>query len=308
MNKVVVTGAAGFVGSALVKELLKHNIKVVAFDVVDEPKERLPLGNENLEYSKLDIGSFSLVKETLNGKDVDTFYHFAWVGSAGPLRDDYNCQVNNALVTVELMKTAKEVGCKKFVVAGSIMEFETEAAIYSQGNKPHMAYIYGTGKKLAHLICKPVANQIGIDLVWAYITNTFGVGEKSPRLINSTIRKCINHEELLFTAGTQNYDFIYIDDVARAFYLLGEKGKANKGYVIGSGNAQPLRGFLEKLVYTCDKNAKPIFGDIPFTGTNLPLDVFSIEEIKNDCGFEPQVSFEKSIELTFNWLKEEEKK
>ena len=188
------------------------------------------------------------------------------------------------------------------------MEFETNEAIYSQDTKPHMAYIYGVGKSLAHLICKPVANQIGIDLVWGYITNTFGVGELSPRLINSTIRKCINHESLDFTAGTQNYDFIYIDDVAKAFYLLGQKGKANKGYMIGSGQARPLKEYLSLLVKTCDKDAVPNFGNIPFTGVNQSLDTFSIKEIQNDCGFKPSVSFEEGVKRTLEWIKKEENK
>jgi UDP-glucose 4-epimerase len=84
--------------------------------------------------------------------------------------------------------------------------------------------------------------------VWAYITNTYGVGESSPRFLNSTIRKIIHGEPLEFTSGIQNYDFIYVTDVAKAFRLLGEKGKANKGYIIGSGAAKPLRQFVEEIL------------------------------------------------------------
>lgn len=307
MNNVVVTGAAGFVGSALIKELLSNGKKVFAIDVVDNPSSRLDLSNPNLTYKKLDIFNQEEVFNYLKDRNVDTMYHFAWIGSAGPLREDFKCQINNAKMTVELMKTAKEVGCTKYIPAGTIMEFESFEAIYAQGSKPQPAYIYGIGKQLAHSLCKPISNKIGIELVWAYITNTFGVGELSPRLVNTTIRKCINKEPLQFTSGTQNYDFIYIDDVAKAFYLLGEKGKANKGYVIGSGKATNLRSFLEVLVKTCDKDAKPVFGDIPFTGTNLSLDVFSTKEIEEDCGFKPSVSFEEGIRRTYEWLKKEGK-
>lgn len=307
MNKVLVTGAAGFVGSAVVKELLAHNIFVVALDVVDDPSKRLDLSNKSLVYLKADVADITRFGEICKEHSIDTVYHFAWIGSAGPLREDYECQINNALTCVKLMEVSKSAGVNRFIVAGSIMEFEAFEAIYAQDSKPQPAYIYGIGKQLAHEICKPVANRIGMELVWAYITNTFGVGELSPRLINTTIRKCINKEPLQFTSGKQNYDFIYIDDVARAFYLIGEKGKANKGYVIGSGSAGPLRKFLEELVYTCDKDAKPLFGDIPFTGTNLDLKLFDSKELREDCGFIPQVSFSEGVRKTFEWLKEVEK-
>jgi len=306
MKKVVVTGASGFVGSAVIKTLLDHNIDVLALDIVDNPSFRLPMSNSKLTYKKCDISRVAEVKKVLLNSNFDTIYHFAWIGSSGPLREDMNVQIDNAKITVELLKLSAECHIKKFICAGTIMEFETFSAIYAQGNEPQMSYIYGVGKQLAHLLCKPIANRLGIDLVWTYITNAFGVGEKSPRLINSTIRRCIKDEPLDFTSGTQNYDFLYIDDVAEALYLLGEKGKANKGYVVGSGKAGPLRDFLVKMVDICNPNAKPMFGTTPFTGTDLDLGVFSTKELQDDCGFQPKVSFEEGIRRTYEWLKKEE--
>lgn len=308
MNKVIVTGAAGFVGAAVVKKCLSEGIFVYAVDIVDNPAARLDLSNENLVYTKLDIfNNFDFINY-FKDKNVDTIFHFAWIGSAGPLRTDIDCQINNAKMSVELLKAAKKFGCKKMVCAGSIMEFEALEVVYAQNTKPQESFIYGIGKQLAHSLCKIISNKIDIELVWAYITNTFGVGEASPRLINTTIKKCIHKEPLQFTSGVQNYDFIYIDDVADAFYLLGLHGIKNKSYVIGSGKAGPLKGFLEKLVYTCDKDAKPIFGDIPFTGVNLDVDVFSTHEIEKDCGFKPSVSFEEGIKKTHKWILKQEQK
>lgn len=306
IRKVVITGADGFVGSYTVKHFLKQGIEVVALDICDVPNRLLP--HKGLRYIKCDISDTDELENTLRDKNCDAFIHFAWAGSAGESRCDYNLQMANALNTVECMKVAKRVGCRRFVCAGSIMEYEVDAAIHTQGSHPGMGYIYGMGKQIAHNMCKAVASNIDIELVWPMITNAYGVGELSPRFVNTTLRKIIHSEPLQFTAATQNYDFVYVTDVARAFYLVTLNGKPFCEYMIGSGNARPLKDFIIEMVNSCSPGAKPLFGDIPFTGTNLPLKVFSTSEIEKDCGFVPEVSFAEGTRMTMEWLKSIENK
>lgn len=301
MEKVIITGADGFVGSYTVKHFLNEGKHVLALDMGAEAK-RLE-EHPNLIYKQCDITNVNSMLELIPMNVYDTFIHFAWAGSAGPARVDYNLQMQNALNTVECMKAAKELGCNRFVCAGSIMEYEVEAAIHSQGSRPGMAYIYGMGKHIAHCMCKSVAVEIGIDLLWPMITNAYGVGEFSPRFVNSTLRKIINNEPLQFTAATQNYDFVYVTDVAKAFYLVADKGKPFCEYMIGSGNARPLKEFIIEMVESCGPNSTPLFGDVPFTGTNMPLSTFNINDIQNDCGFVADVSFARGTKMTMEWLK-----
>lgn len=301
MKNVIITGADGFVGSYAVKHFLNEGKSVLALDMGSAAR-RLE-EHPNLKYMQCDISNTKAMLDGIEKDVYDTLIHFAWAGSAGDARFDYNLQMQNALNTVECMKVAKKLGCKRFVCAGSIMEYEVEAAIHAQGSKPGMGYIYGMGKHIAHCMCKTVAVNIGIELIWPMITNTYGVGEFSPRFVNSTLRKIINGEPLQFTAATQNYDFVYVTDVARAFYMVAEKGKPYCEYMIGSGKAKPLKEFIQEMVGSCGPECTPLFGDVPFTGTNMPLETFSIENIKNDCGFIPEVSFAEGTKLTMDWLK-----
>ena len=301
--KAIVTGANGFVGSNLVKKLIDNQIEVLAIDVSFK-NSRLD-DSDLIKKMELSIADITVLESTIINNDYDLFYHFAWVGSAGPLRSDERIQIQNAAWTVDCLRVAKNIGCKKFICAGSIMEYEVKEVIYAQETKPDQAYIYGVGKVLAHELCKPIANKLGIDLIWGYITNAYGIGEKSPRFINTTLRKIINGESLEFSSGNQNYDFVYIDDVANAFYLLGLYGKANKGYLIGSGNAKPLKEFIIEMCNANAGNNKPKFGNIPYTGTNLPLEVFDISDLALDCGFKTKVSFAEGTKRTIDWLKEQ---
>ena len=301
MKNVIITGADGFVGSYTVAHFIKEECNVLALDMGPEPRRLQP--SELLTYIQCDITDIKGMLAKIEKDKYDTFVHFAWAGSAGEARIDYNLQMQNALNTVECLKAAKELGCTRFVCAGSIMEYEVEAAIHSQGSHPGMGYIYGMGKHIAHCMCKSVAANIGIDLLWPMITNAYGVGELSPRFVNTTLRKIINKEPLQFTAGTQNYDFVYVSDVAQAFYKVALNGKPFCEYMIGSGDEKPLREFIIEMVGSCGPDCTPLFGDVPFTGTNMPLSTFGIDDIKEDCGFGPEVSFAQGTKMTMEWLK-----
>jgi len=299
MKKVIITGANGFIGGALTRELVNNGIQVVALDM-EGCNFNLPDCNLVTYYS-FSLDQINALEEIIMDRDIDTFYHLAWAGSAGEARADTALQLKNAQWTVECLRLAKKIGCQRFINAGSIMELETVKALFKGGNKPGLGYIYGSGKLAAHAMCKSVAADIGIDLIWAMITNAYGAGEKSPRMVNTAIRKCIDNKPPQFTAGTQNYDFVYIDDVARAFCLIGENGKPFHEYIIGSSQARPLREFLLEMKEAIAPNLDFIFGDIPFTGVNLPLEDFNCSLTEEHTGFRAQISFGEGCRRTLNW-------
>lgn len=299
MKKALVTGANGFVGSAVVRELLANNIEVTALDR-EGCNGNIP---EAARFVPFDLGSLSDVTPVLKELRPDIYYHLAWFGMNGATRGDASIQLKNAEWTLAALRQAHEIGCKRFVGAGSIMEYETYEAVLSQGNRPGSAYSYGAAKLAAHTLCMVEAQKLGMDIVWAEITNAYGVGENSPRLINSTLRKIIAGETPEFTSGTQYYDFVYIDDTARAFRLIGENGKPFCHYLIGSSNAKPLKEFILEIQKAVAPDMDFIFGNVPFTGVNLPLESFDCSLTEKDTGFKAEISFEDGIKRTMDWLR-----
>ena len=96
---------------------------------------------------------------------------------------------------------------------------------------------------------------------------------------------------------------MYVTDVAKAFYLIAKNGKPFCEYMIGSGKARPLKEFIQEMQQALAPEAKLIFGDIPFTGTNMPLSTFDTSETEKDTGFKAEVTFAKGTEMTMEWLK-----
>ena len=300
MESAIVTGANGFVGSALVRELLDNGMEVYAA-VHGGNRSNLP-DAKGLHVVDFDLSDAAGLTGKIPFGACDTFYDFAWDGSAGSKRADVDLQLDNVRWTVDALRVSKELGCDRFLHAGSIMEHETMAAGYRDGNRPGQGYIYGCGKVAAHIMCMAVAAEMGVDLVWPEITNAYGPGERSPRLVNTTIRKCIDGISPQFTSGTQNYDFVYINDAARAFRLIGEHGEPFTEYLIGSSTARPLREFLMEMHDSIAPDLEFVFGDVPFTGVDLPLSYFDCSKTELDTGFRAQVSFAEGCRRTRDWI------
>jgi dTDP-4-dehydrorhamnose 3,5-epimerase len=295
VKTAIVTGASGFIGRQLVKKLVEKGFKVFA----------LGRGNTNqgdygqAEYIRLDMDNIKQLAE--RNIFADIFYHLAWSGSAGEERANAELQLKNIEWTMSALNLCKQIGCKRFVCAGSIMEKEVSAAVLIQGNRPEN--IYGAAKLSAHLFSKILAASLGLDHIWAQLTNVYGVGEVSPRFINTTIRKIINNEPLRFTSAAQNYDFVYIDDAAEAFYRIGEYGLPFNEYIIGSSGAKPLKEFIIEMASVLCPQRELVFGDLPFTGVKFPLDVFDCSQTERDTGFKAQTPFSEGIKKTMEWLK-----
>lgn len=301
MKTAVVSGANGFIGSALVRELLANDYQIYALvrenSCVNVPRD------ERVKMIVCDLSDIRKLPDKLLGNSADIFYHIAWEGSAGPARGDTALQLKNAQWTVDTMYAAKEIGCKRVVCAGSIMEHEAMLAAYTPGMRPGPGMIYGSGKLAAHAMSMPVAAVLGVELIWAEITNAYGPGEISPRLVNTTIKKCLMGEAPEFTAGTQNYDFVYIDDAARAFRLIGEKGRPFCEYTIGSSMARPLKDFLLEMQRTIAPDIPFKFGSMPFEGVDLPLYEFDCSKTESDTDFRAQIGFAEGCRHTMEWLK-----
>ena len=304
MKKAIVTGANGFVGTAVCRELAGQGVEVIA--VVRHPEEVIR-GIESVPGIRIvyaDLSGFRHLAEVIPDRDIDALYHFAWVGSAGPLRGDADVQMRNVQYTCDTVKACAEMGCGRFVFASSIMEYEIEATMATDAT-PGINTLYCSAKVAADYMARTLAGSLEVDYIRAVISNIYGPGEMSPRLVNTSIRKMLRGEHCAFSAGEQMYDFIYITDAAKTFAAIGEKGIRNRTYYIGSPEPKPLKEFLLAMRDCVDPGMEIGLGELPFSGVSLTYREFDIHAVEKDTGFVPEVSFEEGIRKTAAWIREE---
>lgn len=306
MKSAIVVGGAGFVGSALVKELISKKIKtyVVVRPGFCERHDNHRLDGLDVTIIECDIKEISEITKNLDGASIDVWYQFAWDGLFNAPLLDYTTQIANIKYLMDSVVTAAKIGCKKFVGAGSISQYELRiTGSKVSANDKHQ--VYKTAKAACEYMGYSVAAKNNIEFYWPIITNIFGPGETSPRLINSMIRNLLSGKHQSLSEGNQIYDFIYIKDAARAFAAIGESGKPQRHYVIASGRAKPLKEFLCELRDVVAPKASLGFGEMPFNGIYLPKEYYDIKELQEDTGFATEFSFKEGIRLTKAWIENE---
>lgn len=309
MKKAILTGANGFVGFALLKDLICNDYEVYC---IVRPESQEIFNNKcanlyhrnNIVVISSDIDDVeNIYFECRKEKHFDVFFHFAWDGSAGIKRSDITIQQRNVMMSRNMVELAVRLNCKRFVGAGSIMEDEVLDMVYEHNINSTINYIYSAAKLQAHLISSIIAKNSGIEFIWGKITNIYGVGDRTNRFVNNTLKKMLNNEECKFSKGDQIYDFVYIDDAANAFRLLGEKGIDGKMYTIGSGEATSLRTFIEKMAMISNTNSPLSFGSVGSGICYLSSDKYDIISLKKDVGFCPIYGFDEGIRRTIEFIK-----
>lgn len=308
MKTAVVTGANGFIGKALLKILDRHHvhtyavIRAASSDVADIQ------GLEHIEILYCDMANLSSLEKAIKEK-IDAFFHLAWQGSTGNARSDYVLQLENAKWTVDAVQVAHRIGGGervRFVGAGTLAEYDINTYASLDGSSPNPVSCYGSAKMAAHYMSKAESSRYkNLSHCWAYLSNTYGIGNYTSNFVNFAAKLMLTGQPADFTAGDQLYDFVSVEDTAYGLYCIGEQGRENTAYYIGSGRPRPLKCFIQEIRNQINPTIVLHFGVIPFHGISQPESVFSCEKLMKDTNYVPRISFEDGLKATIPWIREQ---
>lgn len=300
MRTAIVTGATGFIGSALTKELSYSGVQVYAVDLNQEKLSvlsQLPgvtivcagIGDPKMDTSKLPIGA-------------DVMYHCAFVGGFGSeaLRD-YDLQLRNAKLACDATALALRLSVHKFVLASTVNTVELRSFIGNENFIPRNTCIYSTGKLAAELIGKTLARSGGMAFCTALVAMPYGEGNGARTLPNIVMEQLMTGVRPKLIKGENLYDLVCIDDVAGALCAIGEKGATFRDYYVGHRKLGTFKSWISRMRDVLAPGAELGFGEYP-DAPALDYGKIDLELLYRDTGFVCDTDFEMSIRATAEWL------
>lgn len=305
MSTYLVTGAAGFIGSAIADKLLKKGHSVVTIDNFSTGKR------SNIPDECILIENNCQNPEILS--DLSQFHFDAILHIAGQSSGEisfenpiYDLQTNTQS-TLLLLDYARKIGCNKFIYASSMSVYGDQLNPFvNELVLPSPKSFYAVGKLASEQYMKIYANY-GIQSTALRFFNIYGAGQNLENLKQGMISIYLaqamdNHHIVIKGTGDRFRDFVYIDDAVSAVLLALERSGNNfEIYNVSSCTKTTVSD-----VVTMIKKLLPYSISVKYThGT--PGDQHGVygdnSKIKNDLGWEPSVNFEEGMRMMVSWAK-----
>ena len=302
MNKVLVIGANGFLGSNLSKKLASEGVEVVALVAKGWDYSSIQ-GIDHIQCVEFELETLSDLDNQTFLIGVDTIYHMAWAGVSTTLKNEAETQAKNILYGLSVLEFAQRHGISRVIVPGSASEYACGQGIINGRNESAPSDLYSASKVATRFLCQTYAKQHGIELIWTAITSIYGPGRNDNNLITYSIKSLLNGDKPSFTGLEQQWDYLYIDDLIDALVAIGHKGKGGKIYPIGSGEHRQMNEYV-KIIRDAINPSLPLgIGDLPYKNKTIDNQILDISSLRKDTGFQPQYTFEQGIKKTIDYFK-----
>lgn len=300
--RAIVTGPTGAIGTALCLELAKNGVRVFAVCRPGTHRVSAIPNHDNISIIYCDAAQLDQL-EKLIPDGADAFFHFAWAHTIGAGRNNMGAQIDNIRYTVDAVRAAAVLGCKVFLGAGSQAEYGRVEGVLKPDTPCFPENGYGMAKLCAGQMSRVEAQKLGIDHIWIRVLSVYGPGDGAATMISSVTRQLLAEQEPALTEGIQQWDYLYSGDAARAFYLAAKHGISGKIYPLGSGQALPLKVYIQQLRDTVDPSLPLGFGRIPYGPLQVMHLQADISALTKDTGFIPRAEFADGIRETIQWIK-----
>ena len=326
MEKILITGASGFIGSFLVEEALERGLEVWA--AVRGSSSRQWLQDPRIHFIELNLSSADDLKKALQEVSFDYVVHAAGVTKCKDRRDFRRINTEGTRNLVEALKTTQPalrrlVYLSSLSIFGAIREEQPYQPI-RESDVPQPNTEYGRSK----LEAEQLLEDCGLDYIVLRPTGVYGPRERDYFLMAKSIRGHVD-----FAAGFRRQDitFVYVRDVVQAVFLALNNGSTGRKYFLSDGEVYQSTTFSDLIIREmgnpwCLRLKAPLWvlRAVTFCGeywgrlsghvTALNNDKYhilrqrnwqcDIEPARRELGYEPQWQLERGVKETIAWYKE----
>ena len=336
-EKVLVTGASGFIGSFIVEEALNRDFEVWA--AVRRSSSRQFLTDERIHFIELDLSSEERLKEQLKDCSFDYVVHAAGVTKCLKKEDFHRINTEGTKHLVKAL-VAQKIPLKRFVfvsslsIMGAIREEQPYTEILDT-DTPQPNTAYGKSKLEAEQWLQELNEELGMrhEELFPYVilrpTGVYGPRERDYFMMAKSIKA---HTDFAVGFKQQDITFVYVTDVVQAIFLAIEKGQTGHKYFLSDGEVYQSSTFsdlirrelgnpwwiritapiwLLRIITFCGEYVGHLTGKV----TALNNDKFHIMKQRNwrcditparlELGYEPQVKLDEGVRRSIRWYKEQ---
>lgn len=306
-KSVLVTGASGFVGMHLVNSLISRKAEVVTFSKNEAPVIK--------NTAKVEIGTvedFKKLNSVIRKNKIEIIYHLAAqpiveIGHTNPIKT-FEVNIGG---TWNILESARQNRVQKVIIASTVHVYGDNPRLpYKEEYFPQPSRPYETSKACADLLAQSFADTYDLTIEIPRFVNIYGPGDTNfSRLIPKVIKGILKGKNLKIWDVGSIRDFLYIDDVIRAYLMLAEKNlpKQKRGRIINFGTGKPVGivDLVEKIMSISNKRSVKIeIEKTPADRSNEIIKQYvSTAKAKSQLGWYPKTPLELGLAKTYEWYK-----
>jgi UDP-glucose 4-epimerase len=306
-TSVLITGAAGFIGSHLAERCLERGWRVVAVDAfTDYYDERLKRHNlaVALEDPRYDLVEGDLLELDLGNllTKVSRVFHLAAQPGVRISWDQFDLYTRlNVTATQRLLEAAQTAALERFVIASSSSVYGDAETLPTHEDVPlRPVSPYGVTKVATEQLAHVYWRSFGVPAICLRYFTVFGPRQRPDMAFNRLISQAINGKPFeVFGDGEQTRDFTFVADAVAGTLAASERGRPGAAYNIGGGSRRSVNSVLESLGSLLGHGVQrvyrePQWGDARDTAAD-------VSRARSELGFEPSFDFQSGLESQLQW-------
>lgn len=304
LKRALVTGGTGFVGSNLVRRLLKDGHDVGLLVRTGHDPWRLLDVVQRVRWIEADLDHLTVLGPVIADFRPQWVFHLAAYGAYSWQRDAGAMERTNILGTSNLLDACLRVGFEAFVNTGSSSEYgvKDHAPREDEALEPNSAYAAAKAAATSH--CVKIARVTRAPIATLRLYSAYGPWEEPRRFIPQLVARGLEGRLPPVASPDTARDYVYVDDVSNA-YLAIARGNREPGaiYNVGTGVQTTLRQAVELARRLFQIAEEPKWGSMADRGWDTPTWVSNSGRIRERLGWQSSVDLEQGLRLTSGWLR-----
>ena len=315
--KVLVTGAAGFIGSHLVEALLKQSHQVAGIDNFDpfysrrikEDNLKAARGYNGFQFHEFDLCHGESILQHLQAQQYKVVVHLAASAGVRPsLAHPMSYVRNNVEATVALMEAMVKTGHRRLVFASSSSVYGThpDVPFVEEHDFNHALSVYAASKQSAEAFTRLYHNLYKFSVINLRFFTVYGPRQRPDLAIHKFFRAALFNEEIiLFGDGPMARDYTYIEDNLQG--ILSAIGRVENHatplyeiYNLGNHTPVTLHHLVEAIQEVSGRKCQILYRDIPLG--DVPITYANIDRAKGQLGYSPKTPLREGLRKMYPWI------